>query len=148
MTLFFPDINVWLALCDAGHSHNAVALKWLGRLASNERLVLSRFTQLGVLRLLTNSAVMGVAALTLGEAWAVYDKWLEDPRVEFHPEPRGIDREFRRATKPFLSKMATKWVPDCWLLAFADASGAQLVTFDRALHELALKRGHKAIIPA
>lgn len=148
MTLFFPDINVWLALCDVSHRHHAPAWNWLGSLALDERLLLSRFTQLGILRLLTNSAVMGIATLTLGEAWAVYDRWLEDPRVEFHPEPHRVDSEFRRRTKPFSAKQATKWVPDCWLLAFAEAAGARLVTFDRALCEFAQKQSHKAVIPS
>jgi len=148
MTLFFPEINVWLALCDAGHPHNTTAWNWLGNLAADEHLVLSRFTQLGILRLLTNRAAMGDKTLTLGEAWDVYERWLEDSRVEFLPEPRQIDAEFRKATKPFSAMQATKWVPDCWLLAFAEAAQARLVTFDRALFEFALKRRHSAVIPA
>jgi hypothetical protein len=29
MTLFFLDLNVWLALSDTGHAHSADAWKWL-----------------------------------------------------------------------------------------------------------------------
>ena len=147
MTLFFPDINVWLALSDCGHKHNAVALQWLDQVPDESTLIFSRFTHLGLLRLLTNPAAMGDETLTLRKAWAVYDRWLQDPRVEFYPEPRNVDAGFRLATEPFAAKAATKWVGDCWLLAFAEASQARLVTFDQALHNFALKQGHRAVIP-
>jgi hypothetical protein len=147
MTLFFLDVNVWIALSDGGHPHNADASGWLNRCPHDARLIFSRFTQLGLLRLLTNNAVMGDKTLTLGEAWAVYDRWLQDPRVEFYPEPRNVGSAFRDATEPFAAKAATKWVGDCWLLANAEASNARLVTFDQALHSFALKQRHRAVIP-
>ena len=147
MTLFFPDVNVWLALSDDGHPHNSVAWTWLNGLADDSTLVYSRYTQIGLLRLLTNTAVMSGKTLTLREAWAVYDGWLQDPRVEFYPEPRNVDAGFRQATEPFAAKTASKWVGDCWLLAFAEAAQARLVTFDRALYEFAVKRGCRAVVP-
>jgi uncharacterized protein len=148
MTLFFLDVNVWIALSDGGHPHNGDASDWLSRSPDDARLIFSRFTQLGLLRLLTNDAVMGDKTLTLGEAWTVYDRWLQDPRVEFYPEPRNVDFAFRNATESFAAKAATKWVGDCWLLAYAEACNAQLVTFDRALHNFALKQGHRAVVPS
>jgi hypothetical protein len=89
-----------------------------GRIAfpDDARLIFSRFTQLGLIRLLTNNAVMGDKTLTLGEAWTVYDRWLQDPRVEFYPEPRNMDAGFRLATEPFAARTASKWVGDCWHL--------------------------------
>jgi toxin-antitoxin system PIN domain toxin len=147
MTLFFLDVNVWIALSVSGHPHHGEASYWLHRLENDSTLVFSRFTQLGLLRLLTNTAVMGDEALTLGEAWAVYDRWLQDPRVEFYAEPRNAETEFRMATEPFAAKLATKWVADCWLLAFAEASRARLVTFDKGLYALARKQGNRAVIP-
>jgi len=148
MTLFFLDLNVWLALSDDGHPHNAVAWAWLEGLPDDSALIFSRYTQIGLLRLLTNSAVMSGRTLTLREAWAVYDRWLQDPRVDFHPEPRNVDDGFRRATKPFAGKPAAKWVGDCWLLAYAEAARARLVTFDQALRDFALKQGNRAVVPA
>ena len=147
MTLFFPDLNIWLALSDDAHPHNAAAWEWLNGLADDSTLIFSRYTQIGLLRLLTNAAVMGDRTLTLGEAWAIFDGWLKDLRVEFYPEPRNVDAGFRQATEPFAAKSASKWVGDCWLLAQAEASHARLVTFDRALHEFARKQGHRAVIP-
>ena len=147
MTLFFPDLNVWLALSDDGHPHNSAAWAWLNGLADDSTLIFSRYTQIGLLRLLTNTAVMGGKTLTLRKAWAAYDDWLQDPRVQFYPEPRNVDAAFRMATEPFAGKAASKWVGDCWLLAYAEAAQARLVTFDQALCDFALKRGCRAVMP-
>jgi toxin-antitoxin system PIN domain toxin len=147
MTLLFIDVNVWIALSDGKHAHHATAWVWLNRQPDDTRLILSRYTQLGLLRLLTNSTVMGEATLTLRQAWAVYDRWLADPRVEFYPESRNLEAEFRKATQPFAAKQASKWVGDCWLLAFAQATHSRLVTFDQALCDFARKQGHAALRP-
>jgi hypothetical protein len=147
MTSFFPDLNVWLALSVASHSHSSDAWNWINLLPREARLIFSRYTHIGLLRLLTNQSVMGEQTLTLRKAWAVYDRWLEDPRVEFYPEPRGVDAAFRRATEPFASKHASKWIGDCYLLAYAKESQAVLVTFDAALRAQAQKQGHAAVIP-
>ena len=82
MTLFFPDLNVWLALSDTGHTHSTGAWKWMKMLPDDAQLIFSRYTQVGLLRLLTNISIMGDQTLTLRKAWGVYDRWLEDPRVE------------------------------------------------------------------
>jgi hypothetical protein len=147
MTLYFPDVNVWIALSVSIHSHNETAWSWLNRLPADDRLLFSRYTQLGLLRLLTNNAVMGEQTLTLGKAWSVYDQWLDDSRVEFCPEPRQTETIFRQATEPFAAKAATKWIGDCWLLAFAQATHSRLLTFDQALYEFARKQGNAAVRP-
>jgi toxin-antitoxin system PIN domain toxin len=148
MTSFFPDLNVWLALSVGGHRHSAEAWRWVNGLPRDNRLIFSRYTHIGLLRLLTNQAVMGEQTLTIRKAWSLYDRWLEDPRVEFYPEPRGMDLVFREATAPFAGKQASKWVGDCYLLAYAKHIQALLVTFDAALHALARKQGHPAITPS
>jgi toxin-antitoxin system PIN domain toxin len=148
MISFFPDLNVWLALSVGGHSHTADAWNWLGLLTRDTRLIFSRYTHIGLLRILTNPAAMGRQALTLQKAWGVYDRWLDDPRVEFYPEPRSLDTAFRETTAPFAVKQASKWVGDCYLLAYAKQSDAVLVTFDKALLEAARKHGYRAIMPA
>jgi predicted nucleic acid-binding protein len=90
---------------------------------------------------------MGDAVLTVHQAWRVYDRWLEDPRVEYHPEPRGLDLAFREATKPLASRSASKWIGDCYLLAHAKSSDASLVTFDKPLRDYAGKHGYSTVIP-
>jgi toxin-antitoxin system PIN domain toxin len=148
MISFFPDLNVWLALSDTGHIHTADAWDWLNHLPENAMLLFSRYTQVGLLRLLTNIAVMREYTLTVENAWRTYDHWLNDPRVQFHPEPRHMDIAFRQTMAPFASQPASKWIGDCYLLAFAKESGATLVTFDRALLGLARKQDCAAIIPS
>ena len=147
MISFFPDLNVWLALSVAGHVHNADAWNWLNILPREARLIFSRYTHIGLLRLLTNQSAMGEQTLTLRKAWGVYDRWLNDPRVQFYPEPRGLDAGFRETTASFGGQRASKSVGDCYLLAFAKHSHAALVTFDKALYDLAGKQSHTAVIP-
>ena len=147
MTSFFPDLNLWLALSDPKHRHTATAWDWLGLQAEGSRLLFSRFTQVGLLRLLSNPSVMGPDVLTLREAWQIYDHWTRDTRVSFHPEPHGVDRAFREATMPLGSHPASKLVGDCYLLAYAKMCDATLVTFDKALADYARKQGCASILP-
>jgi hypothetical protein len=49
MTSFFPDLNVWLALSVAGHSHSADAWQWANLLPRETRLIFCRYTQIGLL---------------------------------------------------------------------------------------------------
>ena len=148
MTLFFPDLNVWLALSDRAHVHGAEAWVWLNLVSREAQLIFSRYTHIGLLRLLTSQAVLGPETQTLERAWRIYAGWLNDPRVEFYPEPHGLDAAFREATAPFGSQPASKWVGDCYLLAFAKESRSTLVTFDRALAAFARKNGYAAVVPA
>jgi toxin-antitoxin system PIN domain toxin len=148
MTLYFPDLNVWLALSVEQHTHHFEAWKWMSALPAEATVAFSRYTQIGFLRLLTNQSAMSSQVLTLSQAWDVYDRWLNDPIVEFFPEPRGVDAAFRQITAPLAAETASKAVGDCWLLAHASEIGAALVTFDRALYAFARKHGHAALIPA
>jgi uncharacterized protein len=148
MTLYFLDVNVWLALTDSAHSHSADAWNWLSGLPSDSRLIFSRFTQMGLLRLLTNVAVMGSDVHTLRKAWHAYDRLSEDALVEFYPEPRNADALFRQATEPLAEQYAPKAVGNCWILAFAKSIDATIVTFDRGLIDMARKHSYSALIPA
>jgi uncharacterized protein len=70
----FPDINVWLALTYEGHVHHTSAVNWFTTLSDDSGLIFCRFTQLGLLRLLTTGAIMGDEVMTQPEAWAAYDR--------------------------------------------------------------------------
>lgn len=145
MTLFFPDVNVWLALSDATHAHHDDAKMWFQSLPDSSQVLFGRYTQLALLRLLTNPAVMGDELLTVTEAWSVFDRWMADPLINFHPEPLNLEAAFREATLSTKAKNSSNWIGDCYLLAHAKESGATLVTFDKALLSLAAKRGCRAI---
>jgi len=148
MISYFPDLNVWLALTVGPHEHHQNAANWLDSVSGTARIGFSRYTQIGLIRLLANSAVMGTGALTLGKAWAVYERWLEDPRVELFPEPGDLDRAFREALSPFFGKAASQVLGDVYLLAFAKRSDAMLVTFDKALFKLAQRQNCAGVFPA
>jgi hypothetical protein len=59
MTSYFPDINARIALSVACHTHNGAAIHWLNLVRRQDRLVFARYTQMGFLRLLTDTTVMG-----------------------------------------------------------------------------------------
>jgi uncharacterized protein len=130
----FPDVNVWLALTYQRHEHHDVAAQWLER--ENEPLFFCRFTQLGLLRLLTNEQVMGTDVLTQRKAWHSYHRWFEDDRIGFHdePDPARFDPSFEELSTR--SHASTKLWADAYLAAFARTSGLTLVTFDRALRAM------------
>ena len=92
-----------------------------------------RATQLGLLRLLSNRAILGNSALTGANAWALVAGLLEDDRMTFLPEPTGISE----IMPPLLTYPVptTKLIMDAYLAAFAIASERQLVTFDKGFKQ-------------
>ena len=130
-TSLFPDINVWVALTYEGHAHHVNAAEWFATVSRDATLAFCRFTQLGLLRLLTADAVMKDEVMSQPQAWVAYDRWLEDPRVELVGEPAEIETRFRALTR--LRQPATKDWADSYLAAFATVGRLTLVTFDRRL---------------
>jgi toxin-antitoxin system PIN domain toxin len=128
--IFFPDVNVWIALASDQHVHNRVAKQWLDGL-ENYQLLFCRLTELGFLRLLTNSHVMGSGVLTGERAWNLYQKLRGDPRILFLPERAG----FQEIWKHYAAQLqggTNSWT-DTYLAAFASHISATLITFDRNL---------------
>lgn len=131
-SFYFPDINVWIALTWDGHVHHHRAADWFNPLDEDGRVFFCRFTQLGLLRLLSSEAVMGRGdAMTQRAAWRAYDAWQADERVAFLDEPVDLETRFRALTR--LRHPAPKDWADSYLAAFAEASDLTLVTFDSAL---------------
>jgi uncharacterized protein len=130
-SFLFPDVNVWLALVVDVHVHHAAAAKWYDSTGSDSRIFFCRFTQLALLRLLTNSAVMSEEVLDQQQAWSIYDRVLDDDRISLVDEPAHIERIFRSTTRQKLP--ATKDWTDSYLIAFAEASGFRIITFDHVL---------------
>ena len=132
----FPDVNVWLALTHSRHVHHGVAALWFAS-AGDSSLFFCRFTQLGLLRLLTNPQVMGEETMTQRGAWAAYHRWFEDGRVAFMHEPAAADFEHMFQTASLRERPATILWADAYLAAFARIAGLSLVTFDRRFPKLA-----------
>jgi uncharacterized protein len=85
---------------------------------------------MGLLRLLTTSAVMGSDVLTQRQAWQAYDG-LASSQIQFFDEPPALERSFRKLTS-HTSSSPKEWA-DAYLHAFALEAYATLVTFDKAL---------------
>jgi len=130
-TFLFPDVNVWLALAHEIHPHHTAAATWERTLPADAILGFCRFTQLGLLRLLTNPAAMQADVLTQAQAWQAYDALLLPGTTRMLEEPRGMEAIFRRRTAR--EEVSTKQWADAYLAAFAEAASLTLVTFDRAL---------------
>jgi uncharacterized protein len=127
----FPDVNVWIALTFRGHLHHSTARTWLDSVPEDAELCFCRLTQLGFLRLLTTTAVMGNKVLTQAEAWNIYDDWLENGTAAYVEEPPAIELTFRSLTES--GQAAPKDWADSYVSAFAQVSGLRLVTFDQTL---------------
>lgn len=129
-SLSFPDVNVWLAVLLSDHVHRAAAKQWWNSDAA-DAIAFSRFTQISVLRLLTTSAAMNGNPLTMKQAWKAYDQLYLDDRVCLLSEPPSIEEKFRALSAS--GTTSPKVWADAYILAFASAVEATVVTFDRAL---------------
>jgi|SRR5271165_1507103 len=136
MISYLIDINVWLAMTWDLHPQHRGAARWYAS-TNGSPLLFCRFTMLGLLRLLTNQKVMGDSTCNIEEALQLYGRWVRDPRVELAPEPRGTEELFRRALASFHRQPATKAIADSYLVGFAGALGAELVTLDKGLARMA-----------
>jgi len=112
--------------------HSDAAWTWFSR-REDDSFCFCRFTQLGLLRLLATSAIMGEDVRTIGEAWKVYDRWLEDSRIGIRQESFELDAAFRAATRSVSRLSSPKALGDCYLLAVSQVTEATLVTIDRGL---------------
>jgi hypothetical protein len=131
MTLLsFPDVNIWVALAVMEHTHHEPAVRWWSA-EKAQTIAFSRFTQIGMLRLLTSATVMKGQPLSMRNAWSVYDRLSEDERVKFLLEPPQIERPFRQHSSTRFAS-PNLWA-DAYLVAMAEELGATLVTFDSAL---------------
>ena len=129
--MLLPDINVWLALAFDSHVYHPAAKSWFDGLSDDSLSCFCRLTQQGFLRLSTNRKAFGNDAVTLTDAWRLYDTLLSDPRVMFVEEPVQIEPQWRTFTQG-QTHSPHVW-SDAYLAAFALAGGLQLVTFDKAL---------------
>jgi uncharacterized protein len=121
------DVGVWLAAVWGRHVHNPVAADWFGGEADG--IAFCRVTQMGLLRLLSNPAIMGEDAIERSEAWRIYDQLRADERVVWADEPVELDAVWR-AMSARDDKSHKLWTDD-YLAAFAQASDAALITLDR-----------------
>jgi len=126
------DINFLLAACYQRHTHHPAALEWLN--AQDElSILICRNTQLGLLRLLSNTSVMGEDVCSLTQAWTIYDEIMMDERFDFSAEPERLEHFLREFTSG--RTISPKLWQDAYLAAFARSARAHLVTFDQGFKQ-------------
>ena len=125
------DVGVWLAAVWGRHIHHSVAAQWFDEQADD--LILCRVTQMSLLRLLSNPAIMGDDALTRSAAWRIVDQLWADERVLWADEPAELEAVWR-AFSARDDKSHKLWTDD-YLAAFAQTSDASLATLDTKLQE-------------
>jgi uncharacterized protein len=121
-----PDVGVWLAAVWGRHVHHPVVSRWFE--SRHHELILCRVTQMSLLRLLSNPAVMGNDVVARGAAWAVLDQLRGDERVSWSDEPRHLEPVWR-ALSARDDNSHKLWTDD-YLAAFAQAGGLTLATLD------------------
>ncbi len=129
------DVNFLLALCYERHEHHPIAKANLNAATSAGERVVCRVTQLGLLRLLSNPAVMTESVCMTDEAWQVYDTMMADHRFSYRDEPGGLQAKLRAFTKDF--PFSPKLWQDAYLAAFAVSASLDFLTFDQGFKKFA-----------
>ena len=75
------DANVLLPLLTEGHAHRAPAADWWDSCDDHE-VGLSLPVRMALLRLLSNTRVMGTSVLRPATAWNAVQSLIDDPRIE------------------------------------------------------------------
>ena len=128
------DVNVLIALLDAGHVHHHVATDWLGA-HLEQGWASCPLTQNGCIRIFSNPAYPNaVPAAQIAERLA---EAAHHPAHAFWPDAISLLEPNRLAWERILS---SRQVTDAYLLALAVEQGGRLVTLDRGV-PLAAVRG-------
>ena len=75
------DANVLLPVLAEGHAHQVPATAWWDASADGD-VGLSLPVRMALLRLLSNSRVMGTSVLRPAQAWSAVQCLIDDPRIE------------------------------------------------------------------
>jgi uncharacterized protein len=129
-----PDVNVWLALTSPAHMHHRAAQAYWQQPAL-PKLWFNRITMLGLVRLLSQKAVMGAAVLSAARAYEVYEYFASLPEVGFMHEPSTFGPGLQQMLASGNVTSAT--VTDAYLACFANATQLRLVTFDKDFERIA-----------
>jgi len=131
------DVNLWLATVVESHPHHQRAIGWWQErvIGSDHTVYVCRVTQLGLLRLLTNSRVMGTHVCSATRAWELVDALSSQEPVGYLDEPAGLESTLRELTAA-QPRSPELWT-DAYLAAFARTAGIRMTTFDRGFRRFA-----------
>jgi toxin-antitoxin system PIN domain toxin len=125
------DVGVWLAAAWGRHIHHRAAADWLDQ--QEDDLALCRVTQMSLLRLLSNPAVLDQDTVSRAGAWRVIDQFRADERVLWAEEPPQLEAAWRAISAR--DENSHKLWTDDYLAAFAQAADAALATLDHKLRD-------------
>ena len=128
------DVNVFLALLWPAHEAHGAARAWFAK-SGRRAWATSQLTQLGVLRLLTNSAVTHGAVSAASAIEVVNEATRHDGHEFWREDARAITKLKSLATR---IRGHRQWT-DAVLVLQAAEFGGVLVTFDSGVAELAGK---------
>lgn len=118
---YLLDVNLLLAIGNAGHADHAAAIAWVAALSGPEFFTCS-ITELGYVRISAATALQpGVVA-----AVAALEKWKNASGARLVADDLSVQRLPGWATTPAKTT-------DGHLIRLARANGAQLATFDRGI---------------
>lgn len=120
------DVNVWISLILEDHPQHEKARKVLD---FPDRPAFCRITQLGVLRLLTNSKVMGKKTMKTTEAFLYLRKIEETLGVFWIHEQDHFESLWENHIKTW-NISPSDWT-DAYLATLAEVARVRLVTLDR-----------------
>ena len=127
-TADLPDLNVWLALSWPGHSHHRQAVHYWEQQAADQVLFCT-VTALGLVRMVSQPKLMGVAVKNAAEASALLHALCQQPGVQLaEPEHNGWE-VFHQLLQS--AELPARLCTDAHLAALAIANGWRLVSFDR-----------------
>lgn len=125
---YLLDVNVLIALLDAGHVQHDAAHEWFGR-SGQAAWATCPLTENGVLRIIGNSRYPNTLEMPAAVAPLV-EQLRSHPGHQFWSDDVSLlDSQHADAGRI----LSTDQVTDTYLLALARAHGGKLATFDRRL---------------
>lgn len=132
------DVNVLLALANAGHVHHGAAHRWFTDVAT---WATTPLTEAGFLRLQTNPAVVG-RAVPMVEALAALRAMRAMPSHVFLADASSLTQ----AALPLATLVGHRRVTDFHLANLAVAAGMRLATFDAGIARALGERAAEAVV--
>lgn len=123
------DANVLLPLLTEGHAHQAPAADWWDS-CDDADVGLSLPVRMALLRLLSNTRVMGTSVLRPAAAWNAVQSLIDDPRIEMIDQVPAAHHTLWHGNVARREPSPDLWT-DAWLAALAQAHDCEMVTFDR-----------------
>jgi len=134
------DVNVLIAVGDAGHSHAGVALRYFEEIAVRDGWATCPLTENAFVRILGSPNYPNGPGAT-NEARRILESLKAAPGHQFWPDDLSLCETSRFRDLPASSRLT-----DCYLLALAVAHGGRLATLDRRIDPTWVPGGTQALL--